>query len=68
MSWADRLAALAPGSLRRFKQLVGLGTWTTPEHALEVGHRHAVELMGMADTIEGATAFAERRAPRFEDR
>jgi enoyl-CoA hydratase/carnithine racemase len=68
MAWADRLAALAPGALRRFKELVTQGSWASPEASLRLGHRHAAELMAMEDTAEGARAFAERRPPRFGDR
>jgi len=68
LDWAGRLARLAPGALRRFKELVGVGAWASPSAALELGHRHAAELMRMADTAEGATAFAEGRPPRFGDR
>jgi enoyl-CoA hydratase/carnithine racemase len=68
LAWADRLAALAPAALRAFKELVVRGTWLRPDEALALGHEHARRLITMHDTIEGGTAFAERRAPRFEDR
>lgn len=66
--WAHRLASFAPRSLRHFKELIGLGTWASPEVALRRGHEQAADLMGMADTVEGGRAFVERRPPRFEDR
>jgi enoyl-CoA hydratase/carnithine racemase len=65
LEWAERLGRLAPGAVRRFKELVLLGTWAAPEVALEMGHQHARELMGMEDTLEGARAFAEGRPPEF---
>jgi enoyl-CoA hydratase/carnithine racemase len=68
LAWADRLAALAPGALRRFKELLRASSTLSPEDALALGHRHSMELMRMADTMEGGTAFAERRAPDFRDR
>ncbi len=68
LAWGHRLAALAPRALRHFKALVRAGTWQPPADALALGHRHAAELVGMHDTVEGGTAFAERRPPRFEDR
>ncbi len=68
LAWAERLAALAPRALRNFKALLQFGAWGSPDDALALGHRHAGELIGMADTAEGAAAFAQRRAPRFEDR
>ena len=67
LGWADRISAQAPGAVRRFKELVDVGTWASPADALAVGHRQAGELMRMADTLEGARAFAERRAPRWTD-
>jgi enoyl-CoA hydratase/carnithine racemase len=68
LGWAHRLAALAPGALRRFKALLRASAYLSPEDALALGHRQSMELMGMSDTIEGGTAFAERRPPNFRDR
>lgn len=68
LAWADRLAALAPRALRNFKELVRAAAWSDPDTALAMGHRHAAEQVSMADTAEGAAAFAESRPPRFEDR
>lgn len=68
LTWAHRLSGFAPRSLRHFKELIQLGSWAPPYVALARGHEQAAELMGMADTVEGGTAFAERRAPEFEDR
>jgi enoyl-CoA hydratase/carnithine racemase len=68
LDWAHRLAGFAPRALRHFKELTWRGTWTSPEDALARGHEQALELTRMADTIEGGTAFAERRPARFEDR
>jgi enoyl-CoA hydratase/carnithine racemase len=67
-AWADRIAALAPRAVRHFKELIWQGTWSSPDDTLRRGHEQAAELMGMADTVEGGTAFAERRPPTFEDR
>lgn len=68
LDWAGRLAALAPRALRHSKELVRAGTWMAPDDVLALGHHHAAELVRMHDTVEGGTAFAERRPPRFEDR
>lgn len=68
LRWAHRLAGFAPRSLRHFKELIHLGGWAAPDTALARGHAQAVDLMGMTDMAEGGRAFAERRAPRFEDR
>jgi enoyl-CoA hydratase/carnithine racemase len=68
VDWAERIAAMAPAAVRSFKALTTRATWSTPDDALALGHEQARRLVGMHDTIEGGTAFAERRAPRFEDR
>lgn len=68
LAWADRLAALAPRALRNFKELIRAASYSDPVGALAMGHGHALEQIAMSDTAEGATAFAERRPPRFEDR
>jgi len=65
--WAERVAAMAPAAVRFFKDLTKRAAWTTPDEALEIGHEHARTLVSMRDTLEGARAFAERRAPTFED-
>jgi enoyl-CoA hydratase/carnithine racemase len=68
LRWAERLAGMAPAALRAFKELAGRGTWQAPDEALALGHRQAIELVRMDDTVEGAVAFAERRPPQFRDR
>lgn len=67
-TWARRVAAMAPAAVRSFKELTKRAAWTTPEDALALGHQQARRLVSMHDTVEGGLAFAERRAPRFEDR
>jgi enoyl-CoA hydratase/carnithine racemase len=64
---AGRIAAMAPRAVRHFKELVRRGTWSAPDATLERGLAQSIELMGMADTVEGAAAFAERRAPEYRD-
>jgi enoyl-CoA hydratase/carnithine racemase len=68
VDWAERIASMAPAAVRAFKELTARASWATPDDALALGHEQARRLVGMRDTIEGGTAFAERRAPRFEDR
>jgi enoyl-CoA hydratase len=65
---AERLAALAPAALRSFKELVVRSASSPPEDSLALGHRQARTLVAMTDTAEGGRAFAERRAPAFDDR
>lgn len=65
---AERIAALAPAAIRASKDLIRLSPTLAPEDALALGHAQARRLVAMHDTVEGATAFAERRPPRFEGR
>lgn len=64
---ADRVASMAPRAVRHFKELIHTGTWGAPADVLARGMDQSIELMGMADTVEGATAFAQRRAPVYRD-
>lgn len=68
LRWAERIAAMAPAAVRAGKELLLAGTWLSPEEARTMGLAQAAALMQMRDTIEGGMAFAERRAPAYEDR
>jgi enoyl-CoA hydratase/carnithine racemase len=68
LEWAHRLAGFAPRAIRHFKELTWRGAWDAPDAALRRGHEQAMELARMADTVEGGSAFVERRPPTFEDR
>jgi len=68
LRWTDRLAAMAPRAVRYFKALLRARGQGSQAETLELGHRQAATLMRMADTREGATAFRERRPPRWQDR
>jgi enoyl-CoA hydratase/carnithine racemase len=67
LALAERIAAMAPRAARHFKELVHRGNWDAPAAVTARGLEQSVELMGMADTVEGGTAFAERRDPVFRD-
>jgi enoyl-CoA hydratase/carnithine racemase len=68
LEWAEAIASMAPAAVRAFKELTLQAATLSPDDALALGHEQARRLVSMADTVEGATAFAERRPPRFEDR
>lgn len=68
LAWGDRIAAMAPAAVRAFKQLTKRAASLAPDAALKLGHEQARTLVSMRDTMEGGTAFAERRTPDFEDR
>jgi enoyl-CoA hydratase len=68
IDWAEAIGTMAPAAVRAFKELVQRSPSMTDDESLALGHEQARRLVGMADTVEGATAFAERRTPVFEDR
>jgi len=68
LRWADGVAAMAPRAVRHFKALLRSRRHASAAETLELGHHHAHELIRMQDTREGATAFRERRLPRWQDR
>lgn len=68
LEWAGAIATMAPAAVRATKELTRRAPSMTPDEALHLGHEHARRLVSMADTAEGAAAFAERRTPVFRDR
>ncbi len=67
LALGERIAAMAPRAVRHFKELVREGTWGAPDAVVARGLEQSIELMGMADTVEGGAAFAERRPPEYRD-
>ena len=68
MEFAERIAQNAPKGVRASKKLLKdvLGVseddfWAFQQPAME-------EVFGSEDAIEGATAFAEKRAPNWQDK
>jgi enoyl-CoA hydratase/carnithine racemase len=68
IEWAEAIASMAPAAVRAFKELIHRAWSLSPDEALGLGHEQAARLVAMDDTIEGATAFAERRPATFHDR
>jgi len=62
---ARSLAARSPLGLRAIKNLVYQGLEETIENGLRLEREGLKELLCSADYLEGLTAFAEHRAPRF---
>jgi enoyl-CoA hydratase/carnithine racemase len=62
--WVDELTAVAPGSLRAMKEIIGLvrqGVRATTERSRNL----VEEALASPDHREGVTAFLERRPARF---
>jgi len=64
---AKRIAENAPAAVRAAKLAVDRGIDVPLEQGLAVEREAAVSLDGTGEIVEGATAFFERRAPRFPD-
>ena len=67
MSYADRALAMAPRAVRNDKQALYRGFYMSPEVAQAWGGALEQNLQGMQDSVEGPTAFSEKRRPNFID-
>jgi enoyl-CoA hydratase len=66
---AEEMCALSPFGLRQTKSLLNLSRDGLPlRHQVELENRAQVMATTTGDYLEGAQAFAERRAAAFEDR
>lgn len=67
MEYAQRMLDMAPRAVRNNKQALYRGFNMPPEIAQEWGNALEQNLAGMQDSIEGPTAFSEKRRPNFID-
>ncbi|MFI0445648.1 crotonase/enoyl-CoA hydratase family protein [Actinomadura sp. 6N118] len=65
---AGRIAANAPFAVRASKQIVAASVSYTDTEAFAEQRKVWLEVTASADAMEGARAFAEKRAPVWQDR
>lgn len=67
MEYARRGLDMAPRAVRNNKEALYRGYYLEPLQADAFGRALEQNLGGMQDSIEGPTAFSEKRRPRFTD-
>jgi enoyl-CoA hydratase/carnithine racemase len=67
MEYAMRLMELAPRAVRNFKEILYKGSYLGPFEARRYASGLEQNLRGMADSVEGPRAFAEKRKPVFKN-
>jgi enoyl-CoA hydratase len=65
LALAERIAANAPIAVRNSRAMVREAQDLTEAEAWPRNYELAIEVFGTKDSIEGATAFAEKRAPNW---
>ena len=67
MEYAQRALDMAPRAVRNMKQALYRGFGMDPLSGLALGSAIEQNLAGMQDSVEGPTAFSEKRRPNFID-
>ncbi len=67
LSYADRMLDMGPRAVRNNKEMVYRGAYMDPRDSLRFGSALEQNLRGMKDSVEGPTAFSEKRRPNFLD-
>lgn len=65
MSYAERMLDMAPRAVSNIKRMLYRGFNLDPLQSMQVGEWLEQNLQGMKDSVEGPTAFAEKRRPNF---
>ena len=68
MEWADRMLYLAPRDVRNLKEILYPGFYMSPMEGAAFARALEQNLAGMEDSIEGPSAFAEKRIPQFKNK
>ena len=68
IDWARTILRMAPRTVRNFVQLVHQCYSMSPLEAQAFASALEYNLRGMEDSLEGPKAFAEKRAPQFQNR
>lgn len=66
MQWCDELAALSPRYLEITKVSSNIW-WNAARDSFSTGIGMLLQAVGSADMVEGASAFLDKRPPRFPD-
>ena len=67
MDYARRALSMAPRAVRNNKEAIYRGYYLEPMMADSFGRSLEQNLVGMQDSVEGPTAFSEKRKPNFTD-
>ena len=67
IDYARRALVMAPRSVRNIKEALYRGYYMDPLQADAFGRAMEQNLAGMQDSVEGPTAFSEKRRPNFTD-
>ncbi len=67
LAYADRMLDMAPRAVANIKRMLYRGFNMDPVWSMSVGEFLEQNLEGMKDSVEGPTAFAEKRRPNFRD-
>ncbi len=68
IDWARTLVRMAPRTISNFNQMIHQAASMSQPEATAFANALEVNLRGMEDSLEGPTAFAEKREAVFKNR